>query len=460
VSTRQQIPRSSGFGDCLLAAASVAVVLAGVRFVIHHAAAVFVCAAVALVACFSVWVIHSSEPPVRRPELAAAYKSLVGQDTAHDSVLADLGLFIKSGGQTHRPTELRAFEGNYFDLLRFRPIPGTATRWLQASIEEELCHLWGHPYLIDSRTPGIIDVCFQHTQVPSPVDQLASPIVLGQVNPLGSLALRIGVDAERRWVDVPLANRGGCVVGGETGSGKSASLQGMLAGLMHSPLVQIAVVDGKGGADWDCFRSRAFAHISTTSDLSSVRDLLLDIESERARRVTQMPAMRGSRSFWEAGGPTAEMPLIVLVVDESQVFLDADYLRTKDTKERAAEIAGLLKSLMAMGRSAGIFTIVATQKPTADSIPTAVRDNAGIRLAYKVNSRAAATAILGDGWSELGAGVSPLNAATGVCVYRGGEGSYSRARSVFIAESVIATTCRSFANLAISPCVAERRLIK
>jgi hypothetical protein len=460
MSNRQQIPRSSGFGDFLFAVASVAIVLAGVRFLIHHAAVVFLCAAVALVACFSIWVLQGSEPPVRRPELAGAYRSLVGQDTAHDSVLTNLGLFIRSGGQTHRPTDLHVFEGNYFDLLRFRPIPGTATRWLQDIIEKELCHLWGHPYVIDSRTPGRIDICFQHTPVPSPVDRLAAPVVLGQVNPLSILALRVGVDAEQRWIDVPLANRGGCVVGGETGSGKSASLQGMLAGLMHSPLVQIAVVDGKGGADWDCFRPRAFAHISTTSDLASVRDLLLDIESERIRRVSHMPALRGSRSFWEAGGPTAEMPLIVLVVDESQVFLDADYLRTKDAKECGAEISGLLKSLMAMGRSAGIFTVLATQKPTADSVPTAVRDNAGIRLAYKVNSRAAATAILGDGWSELGAGVSPLNATTGVCVYRGSEGSYLRARSAFIAEPVIAATCRSFTSLAISPCVAERRQIK
>lgn len=55
-----------------------------------------------------------------------------------------------------------------------------------------------------------------------------------------------------------------------------------------------------------------------------------------------------------------------------------------------------IRRLIQQGRSAGIIVVLTTQKPTSESIPTIIRDNCGLRVAFKVRKKEAATAILGD----------------------------------------------------------------
>ena len=78
-------------------------------------------------------------------------------------------------------------------------------------------------------------------------------------------------------------------------------------------------------------------------------------------------------------------------IDEVQTFLDVKGAGKQDKEKITAIIADLIKK----GRSAGIFLILATQKPTADAIPTSIRDNIGIRACFHVATREAEQAVLG-----------------------------------------------------------------
>lgn len=112
-----------------------------------------------------------------------------------------------------------------------------------------------------------------------------------------SWALHLGRSAAGRWITIPLTNRGGIVVGGQPGSGKTAGLRSMLAPLMRSPLAQFAVVDGKGGSEWASMAPRAFACVPFSTDLELVVCLLRTLEEERVRRMSEMLRLRGSSNF-------------------------------------------------------------------------------------------------------------------------------------------------------------------
>lgn len=53
-----------------------------------------------------------------------------------------------------------------------------------------------------------------------------------------------------------------------------------------------------------------------------------------------------------------------------------------DTKA-AKEFSNSLRDLIARGRAAGIIVMLAAQKPSADTVPSAIRDLVGLRLAFR-----------------------------------------------------------------------------
>lgn len=81
-----------------------------------------------------------------------------------------------------------------------------------------------------------------------------------------------------------------------------------------------------------------------------------------------------------------------LIIDEVQSLFMAI---TAEEKQQAEIRKTLIRDLVQRGRSCGIVLVLATQRPTADAIPTAIRDLAGVRLAGRIVNRAGVEAILG-----------------------------------------------------------------
>ncbi|WP_157987627.1 hypothetical protein [Jiangella endophytica] len=152
----------------------------------------------------------------------------------------------------------------------------------------------------------------------------------------------------------------------------------------------------------------------------------------RARLKTQKTT-RGQANFWNLP-LDPQHPVIFLVVDEVQTFTDSKGM-DKDTKTVAATITARLSALVKKGRSAGIITRLLTQKPTSDAIPTAIRDNASVRTAWRVLSDDAAEAILGP--IVRGSAVSPVDIPVGmpgVAVVADAGGQLERVRFPYVDE--------------------------
>jgi DNA segregation ATPase FtsK/SpoIIIE, S-DNA-T family len=116
--------------------------------------------------------------------------------------------------------------------------------------------------------------------------------------------------------------------------------------------------------------------------------------------------------------PGQDTTFRVCVVDEI-----AYYSATAGTKKTQDEFAIRLRDLVARGRAAGIIVIAATQRPSADIIPTSLRDLFGYRCAFRCTTDTSSDIILGHGWASEGysaKAIAPEDRGVGWLLAEGG----------------------------------------
>lgn len=212
---------------------------------------------------------------------------------------------------------------------------------------------------------------------------------------------------------ISFKDNSGMVIGGMPGSGKTAGATSFLLPVAMSPYVDLTIIDCKGGADWDSYKQVSSTFVSgadTADELEYIAEIFQDAEAEMIRRVNCQKELLGQSNFWNATveqRQKAGLPFKLIVVDECQ-----DLFEKKPDKELNAILPTILSSatkLIKRGRSAGIFVMFMTQKPTQDSLPTAIRDNCGLSIAFRLKSPYAVGAVLGpEAAADLGTS-SPLN---------------------------------------------------
>ncbi len=205
--------------------------------------------------------------------------------------------------------------------------------------------------------------------------------------------IAVGKLADGRDAVLNIGDTSGVVVGGVPGSGKTAGMMVVVLALYLSGRCRIHVIDGKGGSDWSWFEP--FATSFTRDDIDSVHDNLLRIDELMKHRLSSMRADYGGSNYWNLV-TDKRPPLEVIVIDECQTFFDSKgILGGKAAKDKAAEITAAAIDIVKKGRSAGFILFALTQKPTTDSLPSALRDNCGVRVCFRVTTAEAARAVLG-----------------------------------------------------------------
>lgn len=236
------------------------------------------------------------------------------------------------------------------------------------------------------------------------VDPLDEPLILdepGSFDP-EKMQVECAVNSFGEMQTITFGDSSGMVVGGIPGSGKTAGLTSFLLPMALSEYVDMSIIDGKGGTDWSSYESVASTYISGDEELEPIRDFLKEFHAEMVQRVQSQKELLGESNFWNVSADerlNAGLKFKLLVIDECQgVFETAG--RSKEEKELLGEIFRYLSAIVKRGRSAGFFAVFITQKPTAEALPTAIRDNAGLRIAFRLQTTQAETAVLGVSSSD------------------------------------------------------------
>ena len=193
----------------------------------------------------------------------------------------------------------------------------------------------------------------------------------------------IGLDDDARLVALGLFGRHS-LIAGNPGSGKSNALRVVLAGLAASRDVAVFGIDPKH-VELTMWSPR-LSGLVTGSDAEPAMVLIEQLLDEIQVRAMHLASI-GSAKL----NPSPQHPWIVLVIDEW-----AELGAASDSKQRQA-LASLLRRYVALGRAVGCTAVLATQRPTSDTIDVGTRALIDLRFAFKVGDRYQAEAILGPG---------------------------------------------------------------
>ncbi len=328
------------------------------------------------------------------------------------------------------------------DDLHVRLLPGTIPADFTKRADDLAHALGARAVRVTSPNPGWVVLTVVRR------DPLDTPLFLESVKPamdLTRVPFAIGEDGRWRYRDY--SNASSEVGGGVPGSGKTAGETSLACGLIQNPAVQYVVIDGKGGTDWSWIEPRASIFLAEDEDLDTVADVIETVHEVMRHRLQTQKDVRGNSNFWNLP-IVAEHPVIVLLVDEVQTFTEEPKTMGKEKADLGKLITARLTQMVKKGRSAGLIVKPMTQKPTGDALPTAMRDNAGLRTAWWVTSRSAAEAILGPIVNE--STISPVDigkSRPGVAVVDNGSGELERVRYPYVAENTAEHIAKATAHL-------------
>ena len=210
-----------------------------------------------------------------------------------------------------------------------------------------------------------------------------------------------GIDERGRTVELSLLWTA-MTVAGVPRQGKSFSGRVLACAAALDPWARLIVFDAKASPDWRMFTDVAWRY-GFGDDNETARHLLATLTElvaemdRRAHAISQLPrhlAREGKLTRELARSKRANMPLVVAFIDEAQ-----DYLGHPDY---GSAIEAAATKLVKRGPFVGIITVWLTQKPSADAIPTGIRDNVTSRFGLRVTTTASNEMALGAGAREQG----------------------------------------------------------
>jgi S-DNA-T family DNA segregation ATPase FtsK/SpoIIIE len=220
--------------------------------------------------------------------------------------------------------------------------------------------------------------------------------------------VQLGIDERGAPVRVGLGERN-LLAAGEPGAGKSVGLNLIVAHAALSLDCRLILIDGKQ-VELGLWRSCAEAFIGPS--ITEAIELLKQLQKVMDTRYGEL-LDTGRRKITPAGG----QPVVLVVFDELAYFS-----ATVGEAKQQKEFIGLVRDLVARGRAAGVIVVAATQRPSADIIPTSLRDLFGYRWAFRCTTDASSDVILGHGWANQGysaAEIDPIARGVGWLIAEG-----------------------------------------
>jgi DNA segregation ATPase FtsK/SpoIIIE-like protein len=197
----------------------------------------------------------------------------------------------------------------------------------------------------------------------------------------------VGVDEHERPVSIGLVERN-LLLGGEPGAGKSVAQSLLIATAALDPHVDLWLMDGKR-VELAVWRESARAFVGPSID--DAIDILHQLQHDMEQRYELLLDQR-RRKVEHGDG----LRLQVVGCDELAFYTCGGERKARE------EFNYCSTDLIRRGRAAGIIWIGATQKPSADVVPTSLRDLVGYRWALRCATRGASDTILGAGMATNG----------------------------------------------------------
>ena len=213
----------------------------------------------------------------------------------------------------------------------------------------------------------------------------------------GALTVALGKDIEGNIVLCDLSKMPHLLIAGSTGSGKSVCVNSMLMSLLYkySPKeVRMVLIDPKS-VEFDMYNGIPHLLVPVVCEPKKAAGALQWAVSEMLKRYGMLKE-HGARNIdnynrlAEETGEFEKLCRIVIVIDEMADLMIAS---PKEVEDAIARLA-------AMARAAGMYMVLATQRPSVDVITGTIKNNIPSRIALAVSSQIDSRTILDEGGAE------------------------------------------------------------
>lgn len=213
-------------------------------------------------------------------------------------------------------------------------------------------------------------------------------------NSKSKLTLALGKGIDGKPVVTDLSKMPHLLVAGATGSGKSVSVNTMIASILYKATpeeVKLILIDPK---KVELINYQGLPHlfspvVTDPKKASNVLKLVVE-EMEKRYDLFSESGTRGITSYNKKIDEEDRLPYIVVIIDElSDLMMVA-----------ANEVEDNICRLAQMSRAAGIHLIIATQRPSVDVITGLIKANIPSRMSFAVSSQTDSRTILDMGGAE------------------------------------------------------------
>lgn len=292
-------------------------------------------------------------------------------------------------------------QGPVVTRYELQPAPGIKVSRITSLADDLALALAAQDVRIEAPVPGKpvvgIEVPNKETELVVLRDVIESQEFIGHPSPV---ALALGKDIAGQPVVADLKKWLHVLIAGATGSGKSVCLNSIIVSLLFRTtpdMVKLLLVDPKR-VELSVYDGIPHLICPVVTDPKKAAIALRWAVGEMERRY-ELFAEVGVRNIemyheWSMQAPEGEqrehLPYVVVVVDEL-----ADLMMVA-----AAEVEDAICRLAQMARAAGMYLIIATQRPSVDVITGLIKANVPSRIAFAVSSQVDSRTILDMGGAE------------------------------------------------------------
>jgi hypothetical protein len=247
------------------------------------------------------------------------------------------------------------------------------------------------------RDPDRADRVVLSIQVRDPFGSMAHHKAAGLPDDHANLwsSLSLGIDEDGNDVRLGLGERS-LLIGGLPGGGKSGVVNLVVATAALDPRCRLWLFDGK---IVELAPYRAVSHQMVGPDMTDAIAVLDELRVALDERFARLASQRLRRVNPEGG-------FELVVVDELALYC------AHPDRKAAAAFSERLRDLVARGRAAGVVVVAATQKPSSEVVPTALRDLFGFRVAMRCSSPEMSDTVLGSGMAAAGHSSTTIDSQT------------------------------------------------
>lgn len=216
------------------------------------------------------------------------------------------------------------------------------------------------------------------------------------------------------------------LIGAMPRMGKTFALRALVLAAALDPMAELLLFELKGTGDLAMFKPVAHRYASGPGDVSTLDDVMdglryLHKELERRAKVISRIAESDPKLCPDnkvtphlSGGRDLGLHPIFAAIDECQELFTS--------KEHKEEATLLTEAIVKRGPAMGVILVLATQRPDANSLPTGVSANAGLRFCLRVMGQVENDMVLGTGAYKRGINAAMFTLSDKGIGYLAGEG--------------------------------------